>query len=57
MDYSNISVNSNTYKMLSNEEKLKVVRFWLNVLFNDTSKSKAIIYYKGEKRSIDKNKV
>lgn len=58
MKYVNINVNSDIYKKLSNEEKLKVVREKLKLLFEESKKEKHAytITYKGNKKVVSKDK-
>ena len=51
MDYLNINVNSYDYKLLSNEDKLKVVRAKLNDLIENKKGKTATVYYK--KKRVD----
>lgn len=57
MNYENIKVNSYEYKKLSGINKLKVVRFKLDELFNDSGKNLSTVIYNGEKKQINKNKM
>lgn len=57
MNYESIQVNSDTYKKLSNEEKLKVVKACLENLFAKGLKKTVTVIYKGKKRQISKEKI
>lgn len=59
MNYESINVNSDTYKNLSNEDKLKVVRKKLLNLFEEGKKEKHAytITYNKEKKNISKDKL
>lgn len=57
MNYENIKINSDSYKALSDKEKLKIVREKLNYLFEEGKKEKHpyTITYNGEKKNVSKD--
>jgi len=58
MEYENINVNSENYKLLSNEDKLKVLRAKINTLIEEGKKEKHpyTFSYNGVKYNVSKEK-
>jgi len=56
MDYKNINVCSETYKKLSDAEKLKVVKEKMNMLFNEDGKHLISLYHKDNKVTVVSSK-
>lgn len=57
MNYSNISVSSETYKKMTTEDKLRVVNAKLKDLFVNDGKKTATVIYKGRKKIIKSDKI